>query len=107
MAPRVVRLRALAAADIDDAIDHYQAQGGDQLAHRFVDTLEHAARQIQQSPLSGSQQFSYELGIPQLRARTLAGFPYVVFYVAHRESIDVWRVLHSRRNVVGAFGEVE
>ncbi len=107
MARRVVRLRALAAADIDDAIDHYLDEGGDQLAHRFVDALEHTLGQVQRSPLSGSQQFSYELGIPELRARKLARFPYAVFYVAHGETVDVWRVLHRRRDVSAAFRDDE
>jgi toxin ParE1/3/4 len=107
MAPRVIHLRALATADIDDAVDHYLGEGGGQLAHRFVDALEHAMGQIQRSPLSGSQRFSFELGIPELRARTLARFPFVIFYVVHSEAIDVWRVLHSRRDVLGAFRDVE
>ncbi len=107
MAPRVVPLRASATADIDDAIEHYLDEGGGQLAHRFVDALEHAVGQIQRSPLSGSQQFSFELGIPELRARALARFPYVILYVAHSEAIHVWRVLHSRRDVLGALGDVE
>jgi len=107
MARRVVRLRALATADIDDAIDHYLDEGGDQLAHRFVNVLERTVGQVQRSPLPGSQQFSYELGIPELRARKLARFPYVAFYVPHGETIDVWRVLHSRRDVSGAFNDDE
>ena len=107
MAPRVVRLRVSATADIDDAIEHYLDEGGGQLAHRFVDALEHAVGQIQRSPLSGSQRFSFELGIPELRARTLARFPHVIFYVAHSEAIDVWRVLHSRRDLRGAFRDTE
>ncbi len=103
MPTREMRLRSLAAADIADAADHYRDEGGDNLALSFVDALEHAVDQIRRSPLTGSQQYSHELGIPELRARKLPRFPFVISYVPSDEHIDLWRVLHSRRDIPGAF----
>lgn len=103
MTARRIELRHLAAADIADAADHYKDDGGEALALRFIDAVEHAIGRIGRSPHLGSLRFSYELDIPQLRAWRLNRFPYVVFYVAADDHIDVWRVLHSRRDIPTAF----
>jgi toxin ParE1/3/4 len=34
-----------------------------------------------------------------LRSRALKGFPYLIFYVERENQIDVWRVLHSHRDI--------
>lgn len=105
MNARPIELRQLAAADIDDAVDHYNGEGGESLALRFVDALEHAVGRIGRSPHVGSLRFSYELDIPELRAWALNRFPYIVFYVAGDDRIDVWRVLHSRRDIPKALAD--
>lgn len=96
---RLVRLRALAAADIEAASDFYFDQAGDQTALEFIDTVERGIRRISRNPHVGSLHFAYELAIPDLRGWPLGRFPYVVFYVATSDEIDVWRVLHSRRDL--------
>jgi toxin ParE1/3/4 len=48
---------------------------------------------------SGSPRYSYELEIPDLRVRAVARFPYQVFYIAGDGAVDVWRVLHERRDL--------
>jgi len=99
VATRLVQLRGLAAADIDAAIDHYQQSAGEAVALDLVDALEHAVTRISRSPHVGSLRFSHELAIPELRAWTLQRFPYLIFYVPNDKHIDVWRVLHSRRDI--------
>ena len=42
---------------------------------------------------------SYELEIPGLRVRPVTRFPYLVFYVVGDKIVDVWRILHSRRDI--------
>ena len=37
--------------------------------------------------------------MPGLRSWALGRYPYVVFYCEHGGHIDVWRVLHSRRDI--------
>jgi toxin ParE1/3/4 len=94
-----VQLRERAVGDIDAAIDHYLGEGGAPLARRFVDAVEHALRRIGRNPRTGSRAFAHEIGIPELRASPVAGFPYLVFYVERDDHVDVWRVLHSRREI--------
>ena len=105
MPARPVRLRERAAVDIDQAVDFYLAEADTDVAVRFVDAVERAVGQIGRSPQSGSLRFSYELEIPGLRVRPLVRFPYLVFYVVGDEVVDVWRVLHTRRDIPTAMGD--
>ena len=97
--PRAVRLRALASADLDDASAFYRRESGEQVAVEFIDVVERGVRRISRSPHVGSLRFAFELGIPDLRAWPLPRFPYIVFYVVTDRGIDVWRILHSRRDL--------
>jgi proteasome lid subunit RPN8/RPN11 len=40
-----------------------------------------------------------ELDLPDLRSWKLWRFPYLIFYVARGEYIDVWCVLHAERDI--------
>ena len=102
MAVRPVRLRERAATDIERAADYYLGEAGAAVALRFVDAVERAVSQISRSPQSGSLRFSYELEIPDLRVRPVARFPYLVFYVVGDEIVEVWRILHTRRDIPSA-----
>lgn len=105
MVARSVRLRERAAIDIEQAAGHYLGEGGVDVALRFLEAVERAVGQIGRSPNSGSLRFSYELEIPGLRVRPVARFPYLVFYVVADELVDVWRILHSRRDIPSAVAD--
>lgn len=92
-------LRDAAARDIDKAVGYYRKEVGPDAAAGFVDALEAAVSHLCRHPLTGSLRFAYELGIPDLRSWSLRRFPYLVFYIADDERIDIWRVLHSRRDI--------
>ena len=94
-----VDLRALAAADIEAAVDHYREEAGPQTALDFVDALEAAVNHLRYHPNSGSLRFAFELEIPGLRSWSLQRFPYLIFYVPQDDRIDIWRVLHARRDI--------
>ncbi len=105
MPVRSVRLRERAAADIDQAVDCYLTGADTEVALLFIDAVERAVGQISRSPRSGSLRFSYELAIPGLRVRPLARFPYLMFFVVGDEVVDVWRILHPRRDIPSAIGD--
>ena len=96
---KLVRLRQLAAADLEGASEQYRRDAGEQTALDFIDAVERAVKRIRRSPQVGSLRFAYELAVPDLRAWPLQRFPYVLFYVVTDEEIDVWRILHTRRDV--------
>src|SRR3546814_14160876 len=96
--PKPVRLRRLAADDVEAAVDHLLAEATAGDAARFVDSVERALGHVGRKPPSGSLRFSHELDIPELRAWPLAGFPTLVFSVERDGEMDVWRISPPRRD---------
>ena len=103
MTERQAHLRARAASDVDETIAYLSEDAGDAVALAFIDALEHGINHITRSPNSGSLRFAFELGIPELRAWGLRRFQYVIFYLPLGDRIDIWRVLHTRRDIPGSF----
>lgn len=101
MSPLVLRARA--QRDIDDAVEHYRSEGGARAAVGFIDALERAFGRIALHPRIGATRYAQMLNLPGLRSWPVQRYPYVIFY---REDgsrsgsmIDVWRLLHSRRDL--------
>lgn len=92
-------VRALAQADIEAAVTYYRDEAGPKTAHDFVNALEAAITHLRRHPLTGSLGFAFELEIPDLRSWPLQKFPYLIFYVPDDDRIDIWRVLHTRRDI--------
>lgn len=105
MPSSTVRFRARAASDVDDAVHHYLREAGDAVALDFIESLERCVRQIGRSPHIGSLRFSYELDIPELRVLGTRRFPHLVFYVPSEDGVDIWRVLHSRRDIPSSLAQ--
>jgi toxin ParE1/3/4 len=99
MTARKIIPRLRAERDIDDAIDYYFGEGGADLALSFVDALESAFRHLEVHAESGSPRYAIELDLPGLRFWPLKQFPYLIFYVETDTAVDVWRVLHGKRDV--------
>jgi toxin ParE1/3/4 len=43
--------------------------------------------------------YGHELDLPGLRSWALSRYPYLVSYVERPDHVDVWRVLHSQRDI--------
>jgi toxin ParE1/3/4 len=97
--PKPVVPRALARADIEVIIDHYLDDGDFNAALGFIGALEQAYAHIGRQPASGSPRYAHELNLPGLRFWAVTRYPYLVFYFEHEDLIDVWRVLHGRRDI--------
>lgn len=91
--------RALAERDINDALYFYLAEASRKVALGFIDALERAYRLIGERPDAGSSRYAHELDLPGLRGWPLRGYPYVVFYIAREDHIDVWRVLRTASDI--------
>jgi len=94
-----IRPRAVAKGDIQDAVDHYLSEAGNRTALAFIDELQRAYRQIARYPESGSPRYAHELDLPGLRSWPLKRYPFLVFYVVTEDYIEIWRVLHSERDI--------
>lgn len=99
MTIKPVILRDLAARDVDEAVAYFLEEASVQVAMRFIDALERAYTHVGQHPASGSGRPAQELDLPGVRSWPLDRFPYVVFYVEREDHVDVWRILHGRRDV--------
>jgi toxin ParE1/3/4 len=91
--------RILANRDIDDAVAYYLKEHAPEAALALADALEDAYALLSRHPAVGAPRYAVELDIPGLRSWPLSRFPYVIFYVEREDHIDVWRVLHGRRDV--------
>ena len=91
--------RELANRDVDDAIDHILAEGSEKAALGFVDELEQAYARIGRHPATGSPRYAHELNLPGLRSWSLKRYPHMIFYMERNDHIDVWRVLHGKRDI--------
>jgi len=65
----------------------------------FIDALEQAYGHLSRNAATGSPRYAHELGLAGLRAWPLTAYPYLVFYLERDDHIDVWRVLHTRRDI--------
>ena len=99
MNTKQVVTRAIANRDVDEALSHYLRDGGVRAALGFIDELERAYRHIAHFPATGSSRYAWELDMPELQSWPLKRYPYLVFYRERDDHIDVWRVLHGRRDI--------
>lgn len=99
MTPKPVFLRERGRKDIDEGIDFYLAEAGEAVALRFIDALQVTLGAVGRQPRARSPRYGEELDLPGLRSRNLKRFPHVVFYLEHDHSVDVWRVLHAKRDI--------
>lgn len=97
--------RELANRDVDEALDHYLSEGATQAALGFIDALSRAYAHIARHPATGSPRYAHELNLPGLRFHPLARYPHLVFYVEQEQHIDVWRVLHGKRDIPAWMGD--
>ena len=91
--------RARAVEDIETAIDHLLGEAGAEVALGFIDEVEQVFAHLGEHPGTGSTRWAHELSLPGLRSCALRGHPYVVFYLEREDHVDVWRVLHGRRDI--------
>jgi toxin ParE1/3/4 len=99
MTARPVAPRAAARRDAERIVTAYRLEAGPQIALGFVGALEAAYAMIGAEPGAGSPRYGLALDLPGLRSWRVRGFPYLVFYVERAGLIDVWRILHGRRDI--------
>jgi toxin ParE1/3/4 len=99
--------RDRAKRDVDDAVADYLNEHAESVALGLVDALEDAYALLSRHPAIGASRYAHELDIIGLRSWPLPRFPYAIFYIEHEDYIDVWRVLHSRRDVPASMQQPE
>jgi toxin ParE1/3/4 len=102
-----VVLREVAQRDVRAALDHYLREAGPDIALGFIDALQSTYQAIAAHPALGSPRYASELALPGQRSLATKGFPYLVFYIDREDHVDVWRVLHGRRDIPSRMREPE
>ena len=98
MTVRILR-RLKAAQDAEDIAD-YIAKDSLVAAIRFLENTESTLRDLADSPSSGSPFESDHAELANLRFRRVKSFPnHVIFYVEHKDAIEVVRILHGARDL--------
>lgn len=95
--PIVPRLRA--RQDMASAVRHYRVEAGVVLAERLANSIEAALHALAAHPLAGSLSHGAALAIVGLRSWRVERFPYLIFYMDRADWVEIWRVLHVRRDV--------
>lgn len=96
--------RSEAHRDIEAALAHYLSENAETAALGFIDALEHAYSHISLHPATGSPRYAHALNLPGLRFWSLKRYPYLVFFLERENHIDVWRVLHDKRDIPAWMG---
>jgi toxin ParE1/3/4 len=91
--------REQANRDVDETVEYYLKEGSAPAALGLVDALEDAYALLGRHPEVGTSRYAYELDLPGLRSWPLPRFPYLIFYVELEDRVDIWRVLHGRRDL--------
>ncbi|RZL87457.1 MAG: type II toxin-antitoxin system RelE/ParE family toxin [Variovorax sp.] len=91
--------RALALEDVEAALDYYLGEAGAEAATGFVDELRAVYAPIARNPGSGSPRYAHELDIAGLRSWPMKRYPYLIFYFEQSGHVEVWRVLHGKRDI--------
>lgn len=99
MTPSRLVLREVARRDISEAVGYYLREATGAVALGLIDELERAFGHILRHPESGSPRYAQELDLPGLRHWLLGTYPYMIFYMAREDHVDVWRVLHGERDI--------
>ena len=99
MKPKPVVPRERANRDVDEAIDYDLSENAQDAALGFIDALERAYGHISRHPTTGSSRYASESNLPGLRFWPLKRYPHLVFYLERSDHIDVWRVLHGKRDI--------
>ena len=105
MRSKPIVTRALADEDIDLAFEYYLAEGGPEVAVAFIDDYESSTAHISRFPLGGSPRLAGALDISDLRQWPLRRFPYSIIYIDRKQYVEVWRVLHSQRDLRGLLSD--
>lgn len=105
MTSKPVLPRERAREDMASAVRHYRREAGEEVALGLVDAINAALAAIATHPAAGSPRYGVMLSIEGLRSRRLGRYPYLVFYIERADRIEVWRVLHSRRDLAATLAE--
>lgn len=89
----------LAIQDEEEIIRYYERTSTEQITLSFINALDEAFTQLSRYPQMGSPRPEYELDLQGIRSWTLRKFPHQIYYEIQRNHIELWRIIHPKRNL--------
>ena len=105
MNPKPISVRDPASRDIGEILDRYWFDASPQVARAFAAALRQSFQHLSQFPSTGSSRYSGDASFPNLRSWPVAGFPFLIYYVEEASSVDIYRVLHTARDIPASLRE--
>jgi toxin ParE1/3/4 len=99
-----IRKRESAQRDLTEQFVWYAENAGIDVAERFLSAADATLKQLSRTPRIGALIHPRNQELAGLRRWPVEGFERILlFYIPQSESIDLVRVLHSKRNWDGLF----
>lgn len=105
MNPKPVVLRDRALRDLVQVVEFYSSGVSLPVARSFAAATQEVFWHLSYFPATGSLRYGREFGMPDLRLWPVSGFPYLVLYVEQESSIDIYRILHTARDIPASLTE--
>ena len=99
MTLRVLRVHALADQDTHRVINYYIDLQAAKAGKEFLVAVENAYKFIGRFPDAGSKRLGISMQLPELRTWSLTKFPYSVIYMCDAQEVDIFRLLHHKRDI--------
>ena len=99
MTVRTIAPHRHAMTDVHDIICYYREQVGAAIAENFAIEIDEAYTRIKQHPNIGSPRPALDLDIEGIKSWTLKRFPHQIFYEIQGDHVQLWRILHPRRDI--------
>lgn len=97
----ILSIREAAEDDILRQIERYATQGLPKIAGRFRDAMHAAFDKLETMPEAGPLHPMTNSALVGLRRWPVKGFDeYWIYYLVRSDTLDIVRVLHSKRDVV-------
>ncbi len=106
MKPKPVVLSDRASVEVAQIVRHYSSNASADIARSFAGAVQDAVQHLSLFPATGSTRWDLRLDWPELRSWPVGGFPYLLLYVEGDDTIDIYRVLHTARDIPESLREV-
>ena len=102
MPPKSILPHRHAVDDVLDVVDYYREHVGTPVAENFSLEVDQALERLSQHPNIGSPCLALDLDIEGIKSWALKRFPHQIFYEIQDDHIELWRILHPRRDITQA-----
>ena len=91
-----------AVEDEEEIVHYYEQTSSEQVALGFINALDQAFSQLSRYPQMGSPRPEYDLELDGIRSWPLKKFPHLIYYEIQTDHVELWRILHARRDITQA-----